>query len=229
MQASRIPTGSKALDKFLHGGYETDIITTIYGPGGTGKTNLCMLCAATIARSGKKVIYIDTEGGFSLERLKQIAPDWKKILDNILILKPTSFSEQQKTFEKLKDLVTNKIGLIVVDTIAMLYRIALGHNDTFDINKELGVQISYLNEIARKKHIPVLITSQVYSRLEKDNKINIVGGDILKYSSKCLIELQKISGNKKRLFLRKHRSIAPKSMLFEIVYGGIIGSKSGKD
>jgi RecA/RadA recombinase len=54
------------------GGYDCDIITTFYGPAGSGKTNFCVLAAASIARR-KKVIFIDTEGGFSFERLNQLA------------------------------------------------------------------------------------------------------------------------------------------------------------
>ncbi|MEK6827966.1 MAG: ATPase domain-containing protein, partial [Nanoarchaeota archaeon] len=79
---SRLPTGSKILDGMLNGGYERDVITTLYGPAGSGKTVLCLLCAINVAKD-KKVVYVDSEGGFSLERLKQIAShighDYKKI------------------------------------------------------------------------------------------------------------------------------------------------------
>lgn len=226
----KIPTGSKILDKMLNGGYETDIITTIYGPAGAGKTILCMLCAAGVARKGKKIIYVDTEGSFSLERLKQIAPDYKKILDRIVFLKPTSFESQKKSFEKLKDLVNEKIGLIVVDTIAMLYRLELGKNeDVYGVNRELGRQLGYLTEIARKKHIPVLISNQVYADFENKDKVNIVGGDLLKYGSKCLIELQITPTRNRRLILKKHRSIPEeKEIIFKIVEGGIIGTKESR-
>ncbi len=223
----RIPTGSKILDKTLEGGYEKDVITTIYGPAGSGKTVLAMLCSINMARTGKKIIYIDTENSFSIERLKQIAPDYKKILDNMVFLKPVSFEEQKKDFEKLKDLVNDKIGLIVVDTIAMLYRLELGQNEeVYEVNRMLGKQISYLSEISRKKDIPILITNQVYSSFEEKGKVNIVGGDILKYGSKCLIELQITPQNNRRVIIKKHRSIAQeKSIYLKIVQTGIIGTK----
>lgn len=227
---ARIATGSKILDKMLDGGYETDIITTIYGPAGSGKTILCLLCAISIARKDKKIIYIDTEGNFSVERLRQIALDYKKILDKIIFLRPTTFEGQKKVFEKLKDMVDDKIGLIIIDTIAMLYRLELGKNeDIYEVNRELGKQIAYLSEISRKKNIPVLITNQVYANFDDKEKVNIVGGDLLKYSSKCLIELQITPNNNRRLILRKHRSLAEeKEILFKIVEGGIIGTKEGK-
>lgn len=224
MGGKRIPTGNKGLDNFLEGGYETDIITTLYGPGGSGKTCLCLVSSVDVVRNGKKVIYIDTEGSFSLERLKQIAPDYKKILENILFLKPTTFEEQRKAFKKLKELVNYRIGLIVVDTIAMLYRIELGKSEEiYETNRELGLQISYLTEIARKKNIPILITNQVYSSFDNRDQVKMVGGDILKYGSKCLIELQKKHKNRRVAILRKHRSIQEeKFFVFDIVGEGIV-------
>jgi len=226
----RIPSGSKILDRMLEGGYETDIITTIYGPAGSGKTVLCLLCAINIARNNKKVIYIDTENSFSIERLKQIALDYKKILNQMVFLRPTSFEEQKRIFEKLKDIVNDKIGLVVFDTIAMLYRLELGKsNDIYEVNRELGRQIAYLTEIARKKNIPVLITNQVYADFEDKEKVNIVGGDLLKYGSKCLIELQITPSGNRRAILKKHRSIAEeKEITFKIVQGGVIGTKEGR-
>ncbi len=230
MENMKVPTGSKILDRMLNGGYETDIITTIYGPAGSGKTVLCMLCAISMARKGKKIIYVDTEGGFSLERLKQIALDYKKILNKIVFLRPVSFQGQKNSFKKLKDIVDEKIGLIVVDTIAMLYRLELGKSeDVYEVNRELGKQLAYLTEIARKKQIPVLLANQVYSDFENKNKVNIVGGDLLKYGSKCLIELQITPSGNRRAILKKHRSIAEeKGIIFKIVEGGVIGTKEGR-
>ena len=231
---NRLPTGSKILDIMLDGGYEKDIVTTIYGPAGSGKTVLCLLAAMTMSRSGKKVIYVDTEGGFSVERLKQISgsisQDYKKILDNITFLKPTSFEEQKNSFERLKEIVNDKIGLIIVDTIAMLYRIEMGKSEEYqDVNRELANQIAYLTEIARKKNIPILITNQVYADFEEKDKVNIVGGDILKYGSKCLIELQITPNGNRRLILRKHRNLPEKKeILFKIVEGGILGTTESR-
>jgi len=231
---SKIPTGSKVLDKMLDGGYEKDVITTIYGPAGSGKTNLCILCAIKTVRLGKKIIYIDTENSFSIERFKQICDSIKlnylKTINNMVFFKPTSFLEQKKTFEKLKDTLKGKIGLVIVDSIAMLYRLEMGKdNDVYDTNRELGRQIGYLTEIARKKEIPVLVTNQVYSDFEDKEKVNLVGGDLLKYGSKCLLELQITPSGNRLAIVKKHRSIREeKSITFKIVQGGIIGTKEGR-
>ena len=201
---------------------------------GSGKTALCILCAINVARTHRKVVYVDTEGGFSVERLMQICSsinlDYKRIIERIIFLKPTTFEEQKQNFEKLKELITDKIGLVIVDTIAMLYRLEIGKSkDVHEVNRELGRHISFLSEITRKRDIPVLITNQVYADFEEKDKINIVGGDIIKYGSKCLIELQITPSSNRRLIIKKHRSISEeKEMLFKIVDGGIIGTKEGR-
>ena len=46
---NKVSSGSKAIDSILSGGYEKDIINCIYGPAGSGKTLLCLLCAIGIA------------------------------------------------------------------------------------------------------------------------------------------------------------------------------------
>lgn len=202
---TKISTGSAALDWLLEGGYEREVITTIYGPAGSGKTNLCLIFAKQL--SDKKVIYIDTEGSFSLSRFRQLTEDYKTALKNIVLLKPTTFPEQKKAFEQLKGLINKDIGAIIVDSIAMLYRLEIGQTKKiYEVNKQLGAQLSALTEIARKNNIPILVTNQVYADFENKDKINIVGGDLLKYQSKCLIELQRTEKGRKAI-VRKHRSI----------------------
>jgi len=228
---ARIPSGTDVIDNLIEGGYESDIVTTIYGPAGSGKTNMVLIAAIEMAKKGKKVIYIDTEGGFSVARLEQLTENSKKIMENVLFLKPTKFSEQKKAFEKLKVVVNKReIGLIIVDTIAMLYRLELGKNeDVYETNRQLGKQIGYLTEIARKKNIPTLVTNQVYSNFDERNKIKMVGGDIMKYGSKCLIELQITPNNKRRAILKKHRSLPEeKEVMFEIIEKGLKLAKEGK-
>ena len=94
-EMDRVSTGTKVLDSALNGGYESGVISTIYGPAGSGKTTLCLLCIANISK-GKKIIFIDTENGFSVERLSQITESYKEILSRVLFLRPNDFEEQKK-------------------------------------------------------------------------------------------------------------------------------------
>ncbi|MBD3355172.1 DNA repair and recombination protein RadB [Candidatus Woesearchaeota archaeon] len=218
----KISAGSSILDNLLGGGYDRDIINTIYGPAGSGKTLLCLMAVIEAVKEGKKVIYIDTEGGFSIERLKQLSEDYEKVLDKMFFLRPTTFEEQKKAFERLKDKMNEKIGLVVVDTVSMLYRLELGKSDdVYEVNKQLGQQLGYLNEIARKRNIPVLITNQVYADFENKDNVKIVGGDLLRYGSKCMLELKNSRENIRIAKLNKHRSVKPGEAKFRIIEKGV--------
>lgn len=219
---TKISAGSYDLNKWLHGGYERDVITVLYGSAGTGKTNFCLLAAVSQAKKGNKVIFVDSEGGFSVDRIKQMSGD-EEVLKNILILKPTNFTEQKKAFESILDYLKNEVSLIVVDGMTMLYRLdfaAARQKDNGEMQKtnaELVRQMRTLAEIARKREIPIIVTNQVY-RWEEESKM--VAGDILKYWGKCLIELVNEKG-KRTAFLRKHRSLPEKELQFQIVDSGI--------
>lgn len=221
MEIIKINSGTNVINKLLNGGYENDIMTTVYGPAGSGKTTMCLLCAISMIKSGKKVIYIDTEGGFSIERLKQLKDYNEEIIKNILILKPTDFDDQYKIFKNVNTMVNDKIGLIIVDTISMLYRIENSKNrERKNVNKDMSLQVSMLTEITRKKNIPMLLTNQVYSDFKQKDAVKMVGGDLLRYSSKCLLELIQYKTYRK-LKIIKHRSIPEhKEIVFKIVHDG---------
>jgi DNA repair protein RadB len=226
----KISTGSDEMDNWLNGGFEKDIITTLYGPAGSGKTNLCVMAAAQQAMQGRKVIFIDTEGGFSIDRLNQLTPEG--CIKNILLLRVTNFAEQREAFNKLLSLLKKNIGLIIVDSMVMLYRLEIGgvnKERAIKINGALVRQMRILSEIARKKNIPVIITDQVYGQFlsredfeaGKQKEVAMVGGDILKYWSKCIIELQNLDFGRKKIILKKHRSLPEKEFCFKINDKGI--------
>jgi DNA repair protein RadB len=218
-------TGSSVFDTLLAGGYEAGILTTIYGPSGAGKTTVCLLAAISMIRAGKKVLFIDTEGGFSTVRFQQLLPGvaLSSCLDHLFLFKPLSFADQFKIIAQVKELMNERIGLIVVDSISMLYRIELAkHDHAKGSNADLGLQLFSLSTIARTYNIPILLTSQVYADFDEKDKVKVVGGDILKYGSKCLVELEKYKSVRKATVV-KHRSLPEtKSVLFQIVELGFL-------
>ncbi len=227
-RSDKISAGSYDLNKWLHGGYDLDIITTLYGGAGSGKTNFCLLAAVSQAKKGKKVIFIDTEGGFSSERVKQLLGNSDKgvleaTLENILVLKPTNFKEQIEAFRELQKHLKNHVSLIIVDGMTMLYRLDFADarngesGEMQKVNSELTHQMRLLAEISRKQNIPVIVTNQVYNW---ESESRMVGGDILKYWSKCLIELVNENGRRTAL-LKKHRSMPEKRFPFQIYDLGV--------
>ncbi len=162
--------------------------------------------------------------------------DYESVLANILLIEPTNFEEQKKCFLKLLEVIKKEsVGIIIVDGMAMHYRLELGDalkvkddQKIKDVNRDLATQMKLLSEISRKYNISVIITNQVYSDfltredLEKgeEKSVNLVGGDLMKYWCKCIIEL-KNQGNKKKAILLKHRSLPVKEINFEIRNEGL--------
>ena len=206
-----------SLDKLLEGGIEAGIITEIYGEGGTGKTNICIQAAKSCVEEGKKVIYIDTEG-ISKERLLQVFKDKKK-LEKILFFFPFSLKEQEEMVEKA---VKIDAGLIILDSANLFYRLEM-HDDEANATRSLTKQLVLLQIEARKKNIPVIITSQVYSA---GDDIKPFAGRSMDHIAKTIIKLEKI-GNKngkeeRKATIIKHRSIPEgKSINFFITQDGI--------
>lgn len=199
----KISTGSKDLDNFLKG---YSLITTIYGSAGTGKTTLAMLAAITQAKYNKKVIFIDTENGFSLERLKQLFPDYKEILKNIFVIRPKNFEDQEKLILNLP----KNISLIIIDTMGYYYRMKVRENN-YTTNKSLDKQLNKLKDLSKKT--PILINNQVYS--DTKGNINVIGGNMLRNWSDNIIKLEK---EPRKLKLEKPES---KEFLFEIKNNGV--------
>lgn len=198
-----IKTDLKLLEDILNG--ERKEICCIYGMPASGKTTFVKEAAINQSLKGNKVFFIDSEKSFSAERVMQLTKNDDNILNNIFVLKPNNLKEQGKYLKRLSK--TKGIGLVIVDTIGIYYRLELKRNAN-KANKEIHKQFNILSELC-SKGISVLITNQVYQNIEK-NEVNIVGGNMFKNWSKCLIRLEK---EPRKLVLEKPEK---KEVLFKI-------------
>ncbi|MBI4017443.1 MAG: AAA family ATPase, partial [Candidatus Aenigmarchaeota archaeon] len=158
----RLATGSKPLDELLGGGIEHASLTNVFGPAGAGKTNVALIASIAAVHAGKKVVFVDTEGGFSPERLAQLCngSDLERVTKSILIIEPKTFKEQHETVRKLDKIVEKEeIGLVVMDSLVALYRLEMGNGGHVEANKRLSEQLSLLSKLSREKNIPILITN----------------------------------------------------------------------
>ncbi len=223
----KIPTNS-ALDELLGGGVEKGTITQIFGPPSSGKTNVALSLAVNVAKNGKKVVYIDTEGGISIDRIKQISRfDFSKIANNIMVLEPTNFTEQNDNLRAIEIWLNNNhedVDLLILDSAVALYRV--DDMKSSKLNKELGKQMGILTKIARDFNIAVVLTNQIYNAFDEEGNENIkaVGGTILQYWSKIILQLEKTDNlHERKATLRRHKSMAEgKTTTFKITSKGII-------
>ncbi|MBN2331373.1 MAG: DNA repair and recombination protein RadB [Candidatus Aenigmarchaeota archaeon] len=216
--------GKLKLPEPLHSlleGIDFSALTNFYGAPGTGKTNLCLLASIECIRNGGKVIYIDTEGGFSTQRLSQLTPDVDQALAKIQLIEPRDFKEQG---DVIRSLEKKSPDMIVLDSAAALYRLEYADPDkeALPANRELSRQMSILSSIARNKKIPVIVTSHTYKNWETERN-EIVGGDSVKYWSKVLVFLERTGKMAERnATVIKHRWIPEgKSVKFVLTQDGI--------
>lgn len=205
---ARLPTACPPLDELLHGGVESGAITEFFGEAGAGKSNVCLQLARNAALAGRKIVYIDTEG-VSLERLAQMSGEhYGKVRERILFFEPYSLQEQQAVIEKTVRLAagTPEIGLVILDSAAIHYRIALGTGDDVGGRRALAAQLHQLAGVSRKRDIPVVITNQVFTNVETE-ELEPLGGQVIRHLAKAVVRLEKIGPARRRATILKHRSV----------------------
>lgn len=225
-KTSKISTGC-SIDNLLGGGVEKGNLTQFYGPPGSGKTNIALKLAVQCAKNGGKVVYVDTEGGISIDRIKQISgSDFDQIAGHIIVFEPTSFPEQDDSLKRISSLLDSQgddIDLIILDSAVALYRLKEGNSSK--LNRDLGNQMALLSKMARKNDLAVVVTNQIYSVINGEGKgvVEPVGGTILKYWSKIIVELEKgdIIGERCATLKRHKSKVEGIKTRFRIVEQGL--------
>ena len=221
MKTDRQSSGNAVLDHLLGGGLELRTVSQFYGSPASGKSTLCMIAAVSCLRTGRSVIFIDSEG-FSIERFRQIAgADTEKLADLLFLFEPVDFEQQGNMIaEADKILKAHKPGLLVMDSATALYRTDLERGR--DAMQQLTRQMIQLLGYAKRYELAVIITNQVYMDTTR-NTFYGLGGYALEHLSKAIVRLERLSQpGLRRATLVKHRS-QPEggSFDFEIVQDGI--------
>lgn len=229
-----LPTGSEVLDSLLADTYPEKTLTLIFGPAASGKTTCCLLAGLQAVAAGQKAVVIDTERGFSIERLSKLAssvPELREkpleeVLAGFLVFSPKDFREQHAAVTKAAALAEEgRVGLIAMDTVSAHYRRVVRRNP-HAVNDMMGHQLDILRGVSKKFPLAVLLTSQVYSKM--DGGVASVGGEMMVRRSKCVIELLK-TDSLRRAVLRKHPTLGPNSIgrAFEIAERGLVPRQEG--
>jgi RecA/RadA recombinase len=150
-------------------------ITLIYGPPASGKTTLCL---QLITKTKGKILFIDTENSFNIERIKQIEPSIN--LDNIIVIKVKRYSEQFKAIKDLQE--TKNLKLIIIDSFTHFHRRKL--------QEKINIKPATIKmfQMLRDLNIPIILTSQIYTDMK--GNIHPIAEELFKHFSKYTIKLQ---------------------------------------
>ena len=194
-----ITTGSKNLDNLLGGkGLETKSITEAFGAFGSGKTQLALALTVNvqlpIEQGGLngKAVFIDTEGTFRPERIRQLAARYNansdKVLKNILVARAFNSDHQILLMDKIAELIKNgePIKLIIIDSLTAHFRAEFaGRGMLADRQQKLNKYLHNLMKIAESYNLAVYVTNQVMSDPAQmfGDPTKAVGGNIVAHAS----------------------------------------------
>ena len=125
------------MDKLLRGGVETESILEVYGEFRTGKTQFCHTLAVTcqlprsMGGAEGKAIYLDTEGSFRPERIKEIATCYglnaSDVLENIVTARVYTSDHQMQILGQVVSMIAedseSPYRLLIIDSVMALYRV----------------------------------------------------------------------------------------------------------
>jgi len=198
-------TGSRSLDILLGGGIEIKALTEVIGAYGSGKSQLChtlaVTCQLPLEERGLegKVIYVDTEGTFRANRIKEIAVsrglDPDKILEGILYARAYNVPHLELIIRTLgAHIKENNVKMVVVDSIINPFRSEyVGRENLSERQQRLNTLINKLRNLAEFYELAIVITNQVLA------SPSIIVGDSLVPAGGNVIA----HGSTYRLFLRK--------------------------
>jgi DNA repair protein RadA len=232
----RLTTGSKALDKLLDGGLETQTITEFYGEYGSGKSQICHQLCVNVQlppeRGGLNgaALYIDTENTFRTERIVQMARhlglDPQNVVKNIIYAEAYTSDHQMFLLENADEVIKeNNVKLIIVDSLTAHFRSEyLGREMLAARQQKLNKHMHKLIRLARAFNAVAVVTNQVMAKPDMffGDAIHPVGGHIVGHTSHTRIYLRRASHGPVRIAKLVSSPYLPEGEeIFKITENGI--------
>lgn len=171
-----ISTGSETIDAILKGGIHAGGITEVVGVSGCGKTQLCLQLSLSlhVSQPHKGTLYICTESVFPTARLAQLCQlsplSRPKSSDHIFITHCYEFAVLKKTLETQRGFIENKVGMIVIDSIAGIFRNTYAEEEYIQRAHDMRFLARYLHDLSVKHNVIIVCTNQVTSAMTCNDK-----------------------------------------------------------
>lgn len=210
-------TGSAELDKIMGGGVETWAITIFKGPFSSGKSQVAYAAAVDCVKKGRKVGWVETETQtFVPERILEIAKAQGVEIDidsDFIVYTSEMIIDVEKqllAYEAIGKKIEKglDVGLIVVDSFSPHFRSTYQKRETFGARSKMTAKhLSYLNFLAAKYNLAVLLTAQIMgvpdtdkqgmTRMREGSRTAMYGGELLKHGGTHILSMTRASRAKK--------------------------------
>jgi len=147
-----------------------------------------------------KSVYIDTEGTFRPERIKQFAEgvgaNPEKVLKNIFVARAFNSDHQILLIEKISEMIKNgePIRILIIDSLTAHFRAEYaGRGQLADRQQRLNRYLHDLMKLAEQRNLAVLVTNQVMSNpaMMFGDPTTPIGGNIVGHASTYRIYLRR--------------------------------------
>lgn len=229
----KIKTGT-LIDEVIGGGLAPEARMLLYGEYGSGKTQTCFTMAVECPDD---VIYVDSEGSFRAERVKQICDergkDYEEVFKKIHLFQPKNWVQQLRciySFPAPPDAHTGKIGLIIVDSLTKGFRgIEFAGRQTLTQKQPLLREFIFkMEQLIKDYKAALILTTQVYEDPNTNmfttewDKFKPVGGSSLLHQPDFVLCFRRVKNRNIRVVRMMDSSWQPLAeRLFVITERGI--------
>ena len=233
-----ITTGSKNLDNLLGGkGIQTKAITEAFGAFGSGKTQLALSLSVGVqlpleqGGANGKAVYIDTEGTFRPERVRQFAEgigaNADKVLKNILVARAFNSDHQMLLLDRVGEMIKDgePIRLMIIDSLTAHFRAEYsGRGQLADRQQKLNRYMHDLMKLAETHNLAVYVTNQVMAKPDQffGDPTTSIGGHIVAHASTFRVYLRKGRKGSRVAKLIDAPNLADGECCFEVTSPGLV-------
>ncbi|CAK0828560.1 unnamed protein product [Prorocentrum cordatum] len=219
-----LSTGASKLDQMLGGGVESCSTTELFGEFRCGKTQLCHSLAVmaqlppNMGGANGKVVYIDTEGCFRPERIKQIAEGKGVSADAAM---------ENIIYARLMVTDEDRFALLIIDSIMGIFRVDFsGRGELSERQQKLGRVLSKLQKMSEEFNIAVVLTNQVMADpgggcAFMPSHPKPIGGHVLAHFSTTRVFLRKGRAEQRVAKIYDSPWLPEAESVFEIYTGGV--------
>ena len=220
-------TGSVVLDALMGGGMPEGGFIEMFSPSGIGKSTCALHISRSLCESGKKVIYMDVEGGLNPRSLSSFGLD-AHLYDDVdnpegkmMLLNASTYEEAEEVMEYALE-PDNEIACIVIDSITMLLpsnRLEKGVEEV-KIAVDASIMTNFLKKysaICNKKKLTVFFINQVRTTIDTRTgaRVEGAGGMALKHLMQVRIKLRKKQALTKTVESNMGKDIVPFGAVLE--------------